>query len=513
VGFGPDDAHAIIWETDIRQLDLDTNAYGSMRLTSPIAAARSLSPDGRYLAYLDDSGSDTAALHVFDLSTSKETAKWVSQFHSVSGLALGPDAKNVATASYSSLRLWDVAEKKQLWKREGERSGGAQEPFFSDDGKELVVGGQSAPIAWDLATGKETTLVPPVTPKNVLRVVKAPEGVALILEDEVRLLPTNGDPRTVCKGIYQPYGFPIIGPTSIAFSPSGKSFACAMSDGWVHVLDTSTWAEKAVIKKGAASPIERPVDLYFSADDATLTDVSNVGFIVYDAATGKESKKVAFAHPGATFAARHARFDDGTVGVRTWNGKLAIFGADGAWQRDVGLVASAPIEAHDAFASSGKTYATVVGKTLHVVDLATGDDKTTELPTFKPRDLAVSPDGKTVLVAGSDGVITAVTDGAPAPYAHAKGIRVGFAGSSALVWQEKATIDAYTSPTSAPMTIELDANGVVVRDPSGAFDTRGKPEAVCVVGSTYLSRVTCDDRGNAGLVRKWIVATFPPHDG
>ena len=263
--------------------------------------------------------------------------------------------------------------------------------------------------------------------------------------------------------------------------------------------------EKAVIKRGAASPIDRPVDLVFSADEKTLTDVSNVGFVVYDASTGKEASRVAFRHGTAGFAPRHARFDDGSVLVRTWSGTAALFAADGTWQRDVKLLAGVPADGLDAFSTSGKTYAAALGKTLHVVDLATGDDKTTPLPATA-KSLAVSGDGKSVMVATSDGVVSVVAEGTATPLAHAKGIRVGFAGQSLLVWSDKSVIETYASSTADPTTLEIDAGGVLIHLPTGAFDTRGKPEIVCVVGSTYLSHATCDDRNKEGLVASWLTA-------
>jgi WD40 repeat protein len=491
----------------VRRYDLAKKAAEpSVRLPAMYGVAAT-SLDGRYLTYLEQPN-DGSAIHVRDLTTNTEITQWTSKFHSVEGLAISPDGKTLATGSRSSLRLWDVAQKKQLFKMDASETSGATNDAdtfdFSDDGKTMVVAGWGTAMAWDVATGATKRLVPDATPKNVLHVMRAPDGVAIILEDEVRIVPTSGEPRTVCKGLPQPYS-PVIGPTRVAFSASGKSMACVMSDGWVHVLDATSWTEKAVIKRGAASPIDRPVDLVFSADEKTLTDVSNVGFVTYDAASGAETSRVTFRHGGVGFAPRHARFDDGTIAVRLWNGSAAIFGADGAWQRDVKLVATAPIGALDAFAAGGKTYAVALGTTLHVVDLTTGDDRTTSMPSAI-KSLAVSGDGKSVLVAGADGVVSTVQDGAATQLAHAKGTRVAFAAKSVLVWADKNVVDAYALSAAPPLTLEVDVGGVAARDGTGAFEVRGNPELVCVVGATFLSRMTCDDRAKEGLVAKWLSA-------
>jgi DNA-binding beta-propeller fold protein YncE len=204
--------------------------------------------------------------------------------------------------------------------------------------------------------------------------------------------------------------------------------------------------------------------------------------------------------------ARHARFDDGSVAVRLWNGSAAIFDETGAWKRDVKLAPGAPADALDAFAASGATYAVALGKSVQVVDLASGEDHTTELASA-PKSLAVSPDGKTVLVALADGTVSAIAGGAATPLAHAKGARVGFAGKSMLVWSAKDVLDAWAPGASSPLELVLDASGVVVQHDAGAFEVRGKPEVACVVGKTFLSRETCGDRAKDGLVGDWLRAT------
>src|SRR5581483_11722824 len=139
-------------------------------------------------------------------------------------------------------------------------------------------------------------------------------------------------------------------------------------DGWFHVFETTTWTEKTVIKKGTAQSADHPVDLVFGGDDS-LTVVGDKGFVTYDTSSGAEKTKVAFKHPSVGLAGRHARFDDGTIGVRLWNGSLAFFDAAGAWQRDVKLPVNAPMDAVDAFSPDGKVWAVAIGKKLHVVDL------------------------------------------------------------------------------------------------------------------------------------------------
>ena len=476
IAFAPDAKHVIVFGDDqdavIRQWDVDKNAYTSLRIDS-LYGQLGTSNDGHYLAYLETS-IDPSPLHLRDMLTNKDVAKWSGSFHSVEAFGITNDGKTIATGSRNSLRLWDVAQKKQLFKHDSGGSGtdDADDFAFDDEGKTMLLGGGN-PTSWDVATGKETLLVPFQHDKNVLRVVKSPDGVAIILEDEVRLVPKTGEPRTICKGMYPPYA-PIIGPTNVAFSPSGKTFACGMSDGWVHVFDTSTWAEQTVVKRGAESPIDHPVELLL--DDASLAIVSNVGFITYDAKTAKETKRTSFKAP-MPLAPRHARFDDGTLAVRTWTGTIAIFDKDGAYQREMKLGLNAPITSLDAFSSDGKLYAAVVGKTLHQIDLATGEDHTSEL-SIKPKTIAFVA-GKAV--ASADRVFT--------------------------IGETLYTASA-SSVMAGTVTIEIADDGLVAHDTTGAYELRGKPLSACAIGQkdvkTWLSTETCSDYAKDTLVASFM---------
>ncbi len=506
--FSPDDGHVLAFDDAgfFRSFDVEKNSYAASSATGRFASSfgvGAVSPDGHAFAYLEDL-SDGATVHARDMVANKDFAQWKGQFHSVIALGITNDGKTLATGSSSSLRLWDVAQKKQIGRRspQGMQTDDPKQWAFSDDGATMVLAGRGLATAWDVATDTDKPLATDQSIKKLLRVVSAPDdGLAFILEDEVRIVPASGEPRTICKGMKPAY-FDIIGPTNVAFSPTNKSFACVMSDGWVHVFDTSSWAERAVIKKGPAASKERPVDLTF-ADEATLRVVSNTAIVTYDATTGAQSKRVELRHPSLGLAPRHARFDDGSIAVRLWNGSAAIFGADGAYVRDVKLAPSAPIEAPDDFSSNGKTYAVAGGKILHVIDLASGDARVVELASAA-KSVSVSADGQSIFVAGADGTVSSVVGTNVTKLANENGTRVFVAGKSLLVGRGTDTLDLVTQ--SAPLTLEIVADGFVVRDASGAFETRGKPELECVVGKIFLSRETCADRARDCPMASWIHA-------
>lgn len=510
--FSPDASHVVAFDDHdavYRQWDLDKGSPTSVLLPSKWGVAAA-SPDGHFFVWVEGPG-ETSPLHVRDMVANKETARWTSRFVSVEALAVSNDGKTVATGSYGSLRLWDVAEKKQIFKESTYKASGwstdsrDRDAFaFSDDGKTMVLAGNGLATGWDVATGKETPLVPDQPDKTVLRVVRMPgdAGVALVLEDEVRIVPATGEPHAVCRGMKPAY-FPIIGPTSVAFSASGRSLACAMADGWIHVFDASTWTERAVVKKGPKASGVNPVDLAFSADEKALVVVTDTSIVVYDAQTGAQSSKVALKHPRVGLMARHARFSDGRIAVRTLGAAAAIFGADGAYERDVPLVAGAPAGAQDDFSADGTAYAVALQKTLHLVDLAKGATRTVALPQLA-KSVALSADGKSVAVVGKDGTVYSLAGDEVHPVPHLSRSALAWPKGSSVVAANKATIEAVPAAGGDVTTLEVGADGVVVRDAAGGFELRGKPELQCVVGKTYLSRETCADRAKDGLMASWL---------
>lgn len=511
--FSPDASHIVVFGDDndavYRQWDLDKGSYTGVRLPSEWGVAAT-SPDGHFLVWIEGGG-ESSPLHVRDMAANAEIARWTGRFISVEALAVSNDGKTVATGSYGSLRLWDVAGKKQLFKESTYKSGEwstdsrDRDAFaFSDDGKSMVLAGNGLATTWDVASGQETAVVSDQPDKTVLRVVRMPgdAGAAIILEDEVRIVPATGDPRTVCKGM-KPQYFAIIGPTSVAFSANGKSFACAMADGWIHVFDATTWTERTVVKKGPKSSGRTPVDLVFSADEKALTVVTDTSVSTYDALTGAESAKIVLRHPKMGLMARHARFTDGTIAVRTWGAAAAVFGADGVYKRDVPLVAGAPADAIDDFSADGKAYAVALQKTLSIVDLSTGAARTVTLPQ-PAKGVSLSADGKSILVVGKDGTVYSVAGEEVRPVPHLSASASAWFTASSIVAANKETIELVPTSGGDATALEVDADGIVVRGASGRFEVRGKPELQCVVGKTFLSRATCSDRATDGLVTSWL---------
>ncbi|HEY1959825.1 MAG TPA: WD40 repeat domain-containing protein [Polyangiaceae bacterium] len=527
------DSHGrLLVETDVgdkpptlRDWNLEKNAFGSFALAMR-ASAVGLSPSGRYLAYFPPAEVDAfdtlLPIEVRDLDASKAVGRVSGHFVPVALLGVDDDASLVLTQSNNSARLWSVASGKQTFIAERTRRGDnfASDlgvAVFGDDDKTLVLDREASTMLWDATTGKETLAVSNERHADVLGVTPLPDGgVAIVEADEVQIVPKAGDIRALCKGYDQRY-YPAVGPTSVVLSPSGKSLACAMNAGAIHVFDTTTWAERSHFDgpspgrtKGTFAgdqwdgvpPSVRPIDLAFSAGDATLTAVSDDAIVTFDASSGKQTSKIALRDPKLFLARRHARFSDGRVVVKTSSGAGALFDASGKRMGDLPLVAGAPLASPDAFSADGKTYAIAVGTTLHRVDLDAGTDRTTSLPADAV-SVALSADGKSCAVVLRDGTAHRVGD-ALTKLDTTRARRAFFSGASLVVVSgEGDTLDLFgTSDT--PRELEVDPNGVIARSSRGTFEARGQPETECVVGRFDLTQETCADRAESGLFVAWV---------
>jgi WD40 repeat protein len=511
----------------LRDWDVKKGTFGW--LSEPIAggyygSVAQVSANGKY-AVSNSRASDDGDLYrivVRDLDSRKIAAQWTGNFFPVYSFDVTADGAELATGSRNSVRLWTVADHKQRFVATRTRRGdnfdddlGAY--AFADDGKTVVLARDRRTMLWDVATGKETEAVSDQTVEEVRRARPFGDGgMVFVLDDSVRVVPAGGDAHVLCRGVRQRY-YPDVGPTNAVVSPSGKSLACSMSGGAVHVFDTTTWQERAsftgpdagVLKDTGmrrvwvgVPPSERPVDLAFSPDDATLTVVGDGALFTFDASTGKRLTKVALRDPKLPGARRHARFADGRILVKTANGMGAWFDASGTYVKTMALVAGARLDAPDAFSDSGKTYAVVVGDVLHAVDLDTGEDRTTHLPVAGTA-VALSADGKTTVVVGKDGSAYRVR--AKVEKIETSGARRAFFVGAAfvVVTGRGDTLDLF-SGDGAPRTLEVDPNGLVARGPAGAFEERGRAEAECVVGRVLLTQETCADRATKGLVAAWL---------
>lgn len=456
------------------------------------------SPNGAYFAYIENAADH---LRLRDVAANKELVDIPGHLYTVERIAIANDGKTLVSASTqgekSSIRIYDVGAKKWTFTH----APGTDNFEITPDGKTIVLASRGV-VEWDVATGAEKRRSSTAERLHPIRIMKAPEGaVAVLAQESVTIVKKDGELRTVCAQ-QTPLYKPAIQPTNVAFSASGKSFVCAMSDGALHVFETTGWTERAVVKRAAPGPTTEG-DLAFSADDTALVIAASDAITEIDLATQKERKRTAIRHPKSVpLSPRHVRFADGTLLVQNWSGGASLFDAAGVWTSDVKLVAGVQLTTTpQAFAANGATYAAALDKSVHVVDLKSGTDTVTTVAAGV-KALAVSSDGATTLAALSDGTVVRIAGGTSTLVRDHVLPRVALLGSTPVLWTTSETL---VVQGAKPVELTMLDTGLVAQDDAG-FEVRGTTNAICEVGHVFFARETCDDRARDGLLVAAIAA-------
>jgi RNA polymerase sigma factor (sigma-70 family) len=324
-----------------------------------VVYAVAVSPDGKTLA-----AGSWGRLTLYDLTTFARTAQWPVENDAIMQIALAADGRTAALRYQGQvIDLWDIVTGQKLHRLEG-HLGKVASIDLSPDGRTLASGSWQDPNLrlWDTATGKQ-----------VRQIAAHPEDVL-----------------------------------SVAFAPDGKTLASAGNSTEIRFWDPATGQK---IRDGER-PSSGASELHYLPDGKALAGLWNSEVHLWDAATGKSLRE-----PGG----RHRNMGhltvspDGKTLATSWGGPHTF----DLWDTATGKLLH-PFVGHRknvtavAFAADGRTLfsaAGVSGDAVYEWDLASGRVRREigEWPNGA-NDLALSPDGRSLVACGYNGPTTRLWD-------------------------------------------------------------------------------------------------------
>jgi len=361
LAFTPDNQGILTGSPDrtVRLWDLagkETRKFGD-ELDAIVDVA--VSPDGKIVAACGK----RVGVYLWDTDTARELKQLKGDESRQFGIAFSPDSKTLALGSKITVRLFDVAEGKEL-RQFGHEVNASTDSFnndealaFSPDGTHVVTGGKVVRV-WETATAKKIASFSEAR-KRANAVLFAADGKFIIAsggdrqirfwdiatgklqrdltghQDRVTCVAMSPDGKLVVTGgadravflwdavtgkLLRPLPGHEAGISAVAFALDGKRVAAGDTSGILRVWDVDTGKELHLLQ-----PHKTPINaLGFSPDGKALASAGQDGhLILYDIAKEREIREFPRHVNGATAVAFSP--DGKLIATGAGNGQIRVW--------------------------------------------------------------------------------------------------------------------------------------------------------------------------------------------
>ncbi len=235
-----------------------------------------------------------ARVSLLDVLAQPDRGVLATPGESVNAVAFSPDGKMLATVGYQgTIRLWDVATRRQIGATMTADSSFVVAVAFSPDGKTLATASDDGTARlWNVSTHRQIGAPMTVDNKYVNAVAFSPDGKTLATGSD------DGTARLWDVSTHRQIGAPMTADSSfvdsVAFSPDGKTLATGSWDDTARLWNVSTHRQI-----GAPMTVGKTAVLAvaFSPDGKTLAiAVENKATAwLWDVATQQEVESLSFS--------------------------------------------------------------------------------------------------------------------------------------------------------------------------------------------------------------------------
>jgi len=470
---------------------------GILTASSGVVTALAYSPDGTTLA----AGYSGGAIRLWDLASHRAISA-TSWGAAPLALAFASGGKQLEVADDAAVGTWDLTDQARITARPFASPAQGNAVAFSPDGQTVATGSADGNVQlWDTATQQEIGAPMSSDAQPVSAVAFSPDGTLVAAGS------ADGNVQLWDAATQQEAGSALVAGAAevaaLAFSPDGKLLATGGQDGAARLWNVATGSQiGATMATGDAVSA-----LMFGSDGTTLASAESDGATeLWEVGTQAQTGAALTVQGSAGVSALAFSPAADALATGNGNGSIQLWNPAGFHQPSAPLavgsvgVATAAGHAPAAFSANGALLATSNGHgTVQVWDVAARRPVGTPLASYRTvTGLVLSPDGKTLAVAGSGVQL----------WQTATGQRIG-----TLPAAGNGRYQAATFSPDGTMLATLGADGTAriwnvttqqQAGPSMTVDRPGTPGGAVAFSPNGRTLVTV---GAGGQTQLWSVAT------